>query len=323
MPQKQNEYIVYLEEQLTQLENKNKSMNESYAKLQSRYDRIKDRKYDLYQEIQEIKNLNPFKTKEPIETKENKNIENGYKKNLKDEPKNQQEKNRSTGYYRLVKLLEELVNINKQDNKNSMNKIEKYLKGKPDSKKSLFQIKVEVDHSHDHINIELIKPNSSVHEQNEYGKEMENNMAEEKKKELLPHEALPLEQSISIQENEVLEKLVKDIREIKELLMEKETKGKISDPVKNEQLINKQENEIEKESFTKSVTEQKRDITFRDIQNSETVHSFPSKKPKTMTNIRRNLNNNQRSIHSPIHMQRDTEINMEQDRQSKVQPKKK
>src|SRR5699024_8324838 len=131
-----------------------------------------------------------------------------------------------------------------------------------------------------------------------------------------PHEALPLEQSISIQENEVLEKLVKDIREIKELLMEKETKGKISDPVKNEQLINKQENEIEKESFTKSVTEQKRDITFRDIQNSETVHSFPSKTPTTTSNIRRNLTNNQRSIHSPIHTQRDTEINMEQDIQS-------
>src|SRR5699024_370603 len=78
MPQSEQSFLKKFKKQINELERKNRTLNESYANLQRKYERTKMRESALYQEMFEWKNKNPFKMNQWEREEENKQMKETY-----------------------------------------------------------------------------------------------------------------------------------------------------------------------------------------------------------------------------------------------------
>src|SRR5690606_41182093 len=268
MPQSE-EYIFQLEEEIARLENEKQHVAEYFANLKKKYEQIKEREIDLFQEVQELKKNNPFKLEAIYNEKKqdpneifqlfvtllaNNEIQNFVDSKLTDV---HSAKKIKIDYCPLVKIVQDLIEkystIRKEEQKIDLKKPYQFITN------------FYFDYYEDKLNIMIEDIYFSVQSEKliKYGKELENKMNEKKEKKsnsdnlelnLFDNE---IDISPKSSEHATIEQLKKEMNEIKELLKEK------NDREMDTAADNKKS--IEDEPTYKK---QKQRITFRDIQNA-------------------------------------------------------
>ena len=330
MPQSEQSFLKKFKKQINELERKNRTLNESYANLQRKYERTKMRESALYQEMFEWKNKNPFKMNQWEREEENKQMKetyselkqkfeklkereiqllqeikelksnNPYKmegesefesmpdiikekevlfRTIEESVANQSDTalNIKVNYSPLIQLLDDLISDLQKEARNQDSTAKKMhydAMGNIEVASFANGWKIELD------NLRWSVPNE---QKEENGKEKESNMDKKEKIEGSAGEKEPKiqdEADFSKVDSKTIEGLKKEINELKELLKgQKETEEM------------KPAAEQEGSMAEKSIWKEQQKITFRDIQNAETVNSMPLKKTRTRTNIRRSINN--------------------------------
>src|SRR5690625_4461273 len=253
--------------------------------LQLLYNQLKTKELELYQEIQELKNLNPFKVSNFAE------FENDRKDkytNLDDFHKKGYTHKKKVNYNSLLNKLEMIVEQISKDVKSTNTNI--------GQKTVPYEIvmNVEVEFLDNEPVIELENINWYVNRK-ERREEIQDKMTNKTElDDFYEHEhsrgfyhddnifhtkddkETPYEQLNEADSNDEMEALKRELAEIKELLQH-EKGNEMNEP---SSLEPSSEDEV---SLYKKV----RKITFRDIQKAENIQSIPSKKLKTITKINR------------------------------------
>jgi len=255
--------------------------------LQLLYERLKTRELEFYQEIQEMKNLNPFKISHLKGLKHNSNNEKVNLVNFEKKVDPQKKKNNNDSLKKKFEMIVEqicndyktkeskighsivpyeiVMNVSVENSGAELimeaENINWYIKRKDRREELLNKMnnnQVELDDFYEHEQVKGFYDDSTfqVEEINEIQAEQQN--------------------KVDYKDNMEIEALKKELVDIKKMLQQEKV-SQVNDPSNMEIPVG---NDV-------SVAKKERKITFRDIQKAENIQSTPTKKLKTITKINR------------------------------------